>query len=214
MKNGIISYTALVAFAILLPSTAVFAQTQEGQKPTTIVSLAELKSQLSSLQSMISSTIASLERVKSAGESGPVGKASADFTTRLKGLDSQVELIRRYAVTVKARAKDHYETWQKEISTVQNPKIREKAQERFAEARKQFDKIISTAGDTKQQLGPFLTDLKDVGIYLEADSSQDAVKSLSSTIWKLGNKSKTVLGSINDLNEQIQKTIQTMPKSS
>ena len=162
---------------------------------------------------MISSTVASLERVKTSADDGSIGKASSDFTTRLKGLDNQVELIRRYAVTVKARAKDHYEIWQKEISTVQNPKIREKAQERFAEARKQFDKIISTAGETKQQLGPFLTDLKDIGIYLEADTSQDAVKSLSNTIWKLGNKSKTVIGSIADLNEQIDKAIQATPKT-
>jgi len=211
MKNGIIP--TLVALAIALPTTAVFAQNQAGQKPSTVVSLGELKNQLASLQGMISSTVASLERVKSAGDDGSLGKASSDFTTRLKGLDNQVELIRRYAVTVKARAKDHYEIWQKEISTVQNPKIREKAQERFAEARKQLDKIISTAGETKQQLGPFLTDLKDIGIYLEADTSQDAVKSLSNTIWKLGNKSKTVIGSISDLNEQIDRAIQATPKT-
>jgi hypothetical protein len=155
-----------------------------------------------------------LERVKSAGrDDSALGKASSDFTGRVKGLDSQVELIRRYAVTVKAKAKDHYESWQKEISTVQNPKIREKAQERFAEARKQFDKIISSADEAKQQVVPFLADLKDIGIYLEADSSQDAVKSLSGTIWKLGNKSKSVLGSITDLSEQIDRAIQATPKS-
>ncbi|MCI0745120.1 MAG: DUF2959 family protein [Verrucomicrobia subdivision 3 bacterium] len=183
-------------------------------KPVAVVSLGELKNQLSSLQGHISTTLASLDRLKAAGRDGAaLDKAYGDFAERFKALDGQVETIRRNAVVVKARAKDHHEHWQTEISGVQNPKIREKAQERFAEAREEFDKIIATAEETKQQLVPFLADLKDIAIYLEADLSQDAVKSLSNTIWKLGNKSKSVVGSIGDLNEQIERTIKAMPKA-
>ncbi len=211
MKKGIQSYAICIVLGVVLPLGNLFSQ---NQRSSTVVSLAELKNQLTSLQGQISGTVAALERVKSSAEDdSALGKASSDFNSRLKGLDAQVELIRKYAVTVKARAKDHYEAWQKEISTVQNPKIREKAQERFAEARKQFDKIISSADEAKQHVTPFVADLKDIGTYLEVDTSQDAVKSLSGTIWKLGNKTKSVLGSISDVNEQIDRTIQAMPKA-
>ena len=89
----------------MLPLGNVFAQNQAGQKSLTVVSLAELKSQLTSLQGMISGTLGALERMKSAGrDDSALGKASSDFAGRVKGLDSQVELIQRYAVTVKSQS--------------------------------------------------------------------------------------------------------------
>ena len=211
MKNRIHLGFTIISLAALLPVAALAAEKQSSGKA--VVSLSELKSQLSALQTHISSTMAALEGVKVSAETGGLEKAAANFSTRFQTLDAQVERIRRDAVVVKARAADHYEHWQKEIAEVQNPKIREKAQARFASARQMFDKIIASAQETKQQSVPFLSDLKDIATYLEADLSQDAVKSLSSTIWKLGNKSKGVLGSISDLNEQIDRAIKAMPKN-
>jgi len=39
------------------------------------------------------------------------------------------------------------------------------------------------------------------------------VKSLSGTTWKLGNRSKSVVGSIRDVVEQIDRTIKSLPKT-
>jgi len=105
MKKGIQPYAICIALAAMLPLGNVFAQNQAGQKSLTVVSLAELKSQLTSLQGMIAGTLGALERVKSAGrDDSALGKASSDFAGRVKGLDSQVELIQRYAVTVKSES--------------------------------------------------------------------------------------------------------------
>ena len=157
--------------------------------------------------------MSALESLKAAQGESAFQKAAAGFAERYKALDTQAERIRRDAVVVKARAAQHYEHWQKEISEVQNPKIREKAQSRLTGARQQFDKIIASAQETKQLSGPFLADLKDIATYLEVDQSPEAVKSLSGTIWKLGNKSKSVIGSISDLTEQIDRTLKSMPKA-
>jgi hypothetical protein len=204
----------VITLAAGLPLTALAAENEARQKPTALISLAELKNQLSLLRGHVSTTLAALARVKTAGrDGGALEKAQADFAGQLKALEAQVEITRTNAVLVKAPTKDHYEHWQKEISDVKNPQIREKAEERFAEAREQFDKIIATAEETKQQLVPFIADLKDVALYLQADLSQDAVKSLSNTIWKLGNKSKSVVGGIGDIIEQIDRTIKVMPKA-
>ena len=56
-----------------------------------------------------------------------------------------------------------------------------------------------------------MADLKDVKTYLSADSTPDAVNSLSNTIWKLGNRSRSVSGGIRNVIEQIDHTLEKAP---
>jgi hypothetical protein len=207
MKQIICALT--LGAAMLVPSLATAAG-----KPESVVSLADLKKQLMGLQSQIKETVNSLQQVKEQAKD-PVGlpKAVAEFESRFKSLEAQVEASRSQAVVVKARAKAHYDVWQKELNAVENASIREKAQTRFTESREQFEKIIATAERAKEETLPFVSDLKDVLLYLQSDLSDEAVKSLSNTIWKLGNRSKSVVGSIEDVNEQIDRTIKGLPQT-
>jgi hypothetical protein len=195
--------------ALLQPNLVAAPNT----KPASVISLGELKSQLMALQNQVSATVASLQQVKdSVKNEAALSKAAAEFQTRFNALEAQVGTVRKQAVVVKARAKEHFEFWHKDLTEMQNAKLREKAQERFTETQEQFDKIISTAQEAKEEALPFVSDLKDITLYLEADLSQDAVKSLSNTIWKLGNRSKSVIGSIGDVIEQIDRVIKSLPK--
>lgn len=201
---------ALAAGAALLLPTAATAQ---GGKPASTVSLADMKNQLRILQDNITSAVNVLQQVsESAKNEAALTKAAADYANRFKTLDAQFETVRKQGVVAKARAKEHYDSWLKELTAVQDPKIREKAQTRFTASKQEFDKIIATAEKAKEDLLPFVAELKDIALYLDADLSADAVKSLSNTIWKLGNKSKSVIGSIEKVNAQIDRTIQSLPK--
>lgn len=199
---------ALAVSAVLIQPNRTMAA-----KPASTVSLADMKAQLTLLQDNITSAVNALQQVKESAKSeSDLKKAAAYFESRFKALESQVETVRKQAVVTKARSKEHYESWQKELTEVENPKIREKAQARFTESKKEFDKIIASAERTKEEALPFVSDVKDIVLYLDADLSEDAVDSLSSTIWKLGNRSRAVIGSIADLNEQIDRTIKSLPK--
>jgi hypothetical protein len=209
MKHKMISMICALAVgaAVAQPATA------QSAKPASTVSLADLKSQLTLLQDSIASTVNVLQRVKeSASNEAALKKAAADFASRFKTLEAQVEAVRKQAVVAKAQSNQHYDSWQKDLTAVQNPRIREKAQDRFAESKEEFAKIIATANEAKDKALPFVSELKDIVLYLEADLSEDAVKSLSNDIWKLGNRSKSVIGSIGDVNEQIDRTIKSLPK--
>jgi hypothetical protein len=210
MKHLMAKLSSVLAFsAVLLQPLSALAQ---DNKPSSMVSLADLKAQLTSLQNGISATMESLERVKASDDQG-LAKTAADFQNRFKQLELQVGTVRTQAVLVKALANEHYEFWQKDLASVQNPKIREKAQQRFTDSKKEFDKIVQKAEKAKEDALPLVSDLKDIAIYLQADLSGDAVKSLSNNIWKLGVRSKGVNSKIGDVTEQIDRTIASLPKT-
>jgi hypothetical protein len=212
MKTRIllIGSALILAAALLQPLSSA----ADGAKTSSLVSLNSLKTGLTSLQNSIGATLESLDGVKASANNGSaLSKAGAEFQSRFKELELQVNTVQTQAVLVKARAAEHYESWQKDLSAVQNANIREKAQQRFTESKKDFDKIVEKATRAKQESLPFVSDLKDIAIYLDADLSADAVKSLSNNIWKIGNRSKVVIGKIGDVTEQIERTIKNLPKS-
>ena len=211
MRHNIIILTfALAAGTALIQPTPTAAQ---ATKPGSIISLNDFKNELSLLQNHITATADSLQQVKdSAKDEAALSKAAADFQSRFQALENHVSNVRTQAVVVKARAKEHFDSWQKELTALQSAKIREKAQERFTETRERFDKIVATAERAKEEVLPFVSELKDISLYLQTDLSQDAVKSLPNTIWKLGNRAKSANGSLTDVIEEIDRTIKSMPK--
>jgi hypothetical protein len=207
--------TAVLACLLALGTTLSLPKDTLAQStpPTSVISLADLRNQLAKVQSEVSATVISLNSLKEAAKKpGELNAAATGFTTRFRTLESSVETTRKNAITVKARVKDHYDAWQKTLTEMQNAKLREKAQDRFTESQKQFGKIVAQATEAKDQVLPFVSDLKDVVIYLEADQSDEAVDSLSNTIWKLGNRSKSVNSSIGNVIEQIDRTIKSLPQ--
>lgn len=209
MKRKMVSFAAALLLGVALTRPAA----AENERHLSVISLSELKAQLVTLEKNVTMTMDSLDAVKAAVKGGGLEKAAGDFQNRYRELETQVSLVRTQAIQVKARANDHFEAWQKDLATVQNPKIREKAQARFSESRKEFDKVVQAAQSAKESALPFVSDLKDIVIYLQADLSEEAVKSLSNSIWKLGNQTKSVRDKIDAVTDQIDRTIASLPKN-
>jgi len=212
MKNRythqIIARLVAVAAAVGLMG-AVAAQ----DKKQVTVDLSEIRKGLTELQARVADNAAALEGVKKAAKSNSELKSAyGKFEQSFKKLETQIDTLRSQATQMRARADDHYKAWQNELSKMGNPKLREKAQNRFAEAKEEFDEIIVLAGEAKQQLEPYMADLRDVNQYLGVDLSPEAVKSLNNTIWKLGNKSSSVIASIQHVNAQINKALEAQPQ--
>ncbi len=96
---------------------------------------------------------------------------------------------------------------------MQNAKMREKAQDRFTATSKQFDRIVEKVAVAKEAFAPVMADLKDINTYFKVDLSQDAVSSLSSTIWKMGSKARSADSKLVDVCEEIDRTVKKMPQT-
>ena len=185
----------------------------DGVKPSSVVHLADLRYELAALQTNISASLVSLHRVQEAATAGsPLGQAVGDFCGQFILTQDRVEAVRRKAVVVKARVKSHYDAWGLELTKMQNPQIRAQAGSRITGSKEQFARIIASADEAKKEALPFVSDLKDVMINLEADPSEDAVKLLAETIAELDRRSLSVVGRLREVDEQIERTIQTLPQ--
>ncbi|HEX7861227.1 MAG TPA: DUF2959 family protein [Verrucomicrobiae bacterium] len=193
---------------------ALLCTASASEKKAVTIDLKEVRQELTELQGHISDTIAALEVVKKTAKSkGDLTPPFTAFQTHYQQLQAQIDTVRSHANLLRARADDHYRAWQDELSKMGNPKLREKALDRYDDAKEEFDEIIVIAQEVKRDLDPFMTDLRDVSSYLSTDLSNDAVKSLSNTIFKLGNKSRSLIGGIKHVNGQIEKALEAQPEA-
>ncbi len=194
---------------------ALHVVAEEGGTATqNVIGMEKVKSGLVTLNELVLSTAATLQKVKEASQTpGELKGAISQFTQEFSSLEKQAENIRVDVVRMKALSKAHYDQWTKELDSMGNADLKKKASSRFDEVKEQFDKIMDSGEEAKRAFVPFVSDLKDIKTYLQADSTPAAAKSLSNTIWKLGLKSKTVSGEIKDVIEQIDRTLAKTPSN-
>lgn len=205
--SRLITIAAIGALGTLGPMAADKTAGKES-----VTSIEKVRSDLLNLSTLVMSSSDALQKVKdTAQNSGDLKGALKNFSEKYQALESQTDGIRANVTAMKARTKAFHEAWLKELENMKNPKLKEKASSRYQDVKEEFDKIIETGDEAKRSLVPFVTDLKDINVYLEADSSPDAVKSLSHTIWKLNNQSRSVAGDLKNVVEQIDKTLEKTP---
>jgi chromosome segregation ATPase len=179
------------------------------------VDLAAFQKGVNKLQRSVANSAAALDSIRTAarGSSADLRSSYNTFSKELNELEAQITTLRAQATDMRAHADDHYKAWQTELTKMGNPQLREKAQNRFADAKEEFDAIITVADEAKRELVPFMADLRDIANYFKVDLSPDAVKSLNNNIWKLGNKARSVRGSLEDVSKQIGKALEAQPQT-
>ncbi len=200
---------------LMVAGLGMVSQTQaaEDVKQTVVVRLSQLDNDIVVLRSRLGSTMGALEDLKSvAAKNGDLATPYKNFSESLAGLEGQVAQLRERGIAAKARAKEHWNAWEVELTSMQNPQLREKAQSRYSSTVKEFQKIVERVDTAKKTLSPLMGDLKDISTYLNTDLSKDAVSSLSGTIWKMSETARKADSRLADVNEQIQRTIKKMPQ--
>ncbi len=205
----------LLLCASMAAAAGVVCQTKAAEegKQTVVVRLAQLNNDIENLRGRLSSTMAALEEVKStAASNADLAGPYKNYSQSLAALEKQVGELRERGIAAKARAKEHWNAWEVELTSMQNPQLREKAQSRYGATVKEFQKIVERVETAKTAFAPLMADMKDIDTYLNTDLSKDAVSSLSGTIWKMGNAAKKADARLAEVNDQIKRTMSKMPQ--
>ncbi len=206
-------YCLILVVSILGGASQVNAATPE-EKPALTVHLGDLHDELQALRKELSRTVAALDRMKTASnkKAENLEEAFTQFDRCWTLFDAQAETVRQHGLVTKVRAKEHWAAWHGEIQTMQNPKLREKAEKRYALTTRDFEKIGEEVADAKEEFAPLAADLKDIHTYLQTDLTRDAVSSLSSIIWTMGSRARVVDRKIEAICDEIENTMNKLPR--
>lgn len=86
--------------------------------------------------------------------------------------------------------------WELEMAKLSNPKLRVASAEHTAIVRRHYDKIRDQAADTQAAYAPFVSDLTDLEVYLQQDTTMRGVNAALPKIAKIENSGNALRSSI------------------
>jgi len=101
---------------------------------------------------------------RSRRKAAELSKAAGVLRRAFDTMQARVNTLQTNAVTVKARVKEHYEAWSKQLTGHGERQLREKAQERLTESQKEFDKLSYRLPRPRNKSCPLSPQSKDIVI--------------------------------------------------
>jgi len=178
-------YVQIVSFAAMIASGAVLMTgcgTTSGYKQAdkTGAGATEFREEITNGKKAIDNTMTALSQVAATANQNP-RESFEQFSKSLSHLESVAEKARKRGAEMKAQGQAYFAQWEKQMTEVNNPEIRNLAMQRKAKLQETFDSIKKYTEPLKAQFDPWLSDLKDLRTYLSNDltvTGVDAAKSL------------------------------------
>ncbi|MFB3820218.1 MAG: peptidoglycan-binding domain-containing protein [Candidatus Methylomirabilales bacterium] len=139
---------------------------------------------------------------------GLPGKSGDALTTQYRLFGQEFERFQslandvgRHAASVRERGDKQLNAWQDEAATVQDPELRRRAEARRAEQGARYDAFAREIAETQRTLYAFLTDLRDIRRYLDADLTPEGVANVRDKIAAANRNETPVMQSLARLDE-------------
>jgi tetrahydromethanopterin S-methyltransferase subunit B len=142
--------------------------------------IAEFRDEIVELKKAVDTTMVSLDKIVAQATSDP-RKAFKAFDSSVPKIDSAAAKAKKRADDMRARGKEYFDKWEKDLAGVSNPDIRKLAEERKAKLQTTFGNIKTSMDPAREQFNAWLGPLKDLQKYLSQDltiSGIDAAKDL------------------------------------
>jgi hypothetical protein len=182
MKIKYVQFVSLaastVAATVLLTGCGTTAGYKQADK--TGAGIAEFRDEIVKGKVAIDNTMIALDQVAATANTNP-RKAFEQYTKALETLESTANTVKKRGADMKAQGQAYFKQWEKEMAQVQNPEIRNLAEQRKAKLQETFNTIRQYSEPLKAQFDPWLSDLQDLQKYLSNDltiAGVDAVKGL------------------------------------
>jgi hypothetical protein len=142
--------------------------------------IAEFRDEIVDVKKAVDATMVALDKIVAQATTDP-RKAFKAFDSSVPKIDDAAAKARKRSDDMKARGKQYFDKWEKDIASVSDPEIRKLAEERKAKLQATFGNIRTTMEPARDQFNAWLAPLKDLQKYLSQDltiSGIDAAKDL------------------------------------
>jgi hypothetical protein len=131
-------------------------------------SIAQFREEIVSISQEVDKTMAALGKILQTADSDP-RKAYKEFEKAVPRVESAAQKAKKRSEDMKARGKAYFEQWEKELASMNDPQIRELADQRKAKLQATFDAIGAVMSPAKEQFNTWLAGLQDLQRYLAND---------------------------------------------
>jgi len=99
------------------------------------------------------------------------------FKAELIKMEERAENGRNRADAMKAKGQEFFADWEQQVKSIQNPDIRKAAENRLAQRKKSYNKILAAMQEAREELVPFMSDLNDLKKMFDGELTASSVAS-------------------------------------
>jgi hypothetical protein len=168
-------FTALIVAVISLTgcsSTGI----QRSEKATT--TMQAMDNDIKRIVVQLDATGISLDELMRPGQSD-VRKAFVSCTDNISKIETMEKRFAIHADEMKDRGKEYFDEWQKEGNKYNNPQIRELSEKRRVELGEVYDRIAEESIGVKQPFKAYVSDVKEIQIYLSNDLTSKGIEAIA-----------------------------------
>ena len=199
LAAGLVALTASPALSQAGPEqTQKLVKTME----TTVKSIGETRQQLEKTLAGYNSIIDQTAK-DTKGAYKDLGKAITDSEKKVGESRLKVD-------EMNAEAAKHFTAWKENAASITDPALRQRSEERLADAQSRFGKIAVAGKDARQSFDSLMTDLKNQSTYLGNDLNPSAITSLKPDAAKFNTRAKGLLDKIDNVNKMFDDYITSL----
>ena len=210
IKNtSILGWTALAVVAAQLLAAA--SATAAGYKlaDKTGASIAEFRDEIVNIKKEVDAAVVALDKIITTAATDP-RKAFKEFDKAVPRVDDAAKKAKKRAEDIKARGEAYFKDWEKELAGVNNPEIRQLAEERKAKLQATFGSIRGFMEPARDQFNDWLAHLKDLQKYLSNDLTVGGIDAAKELIAKSKSNGLSVQQTLDKVIAELNSIVATL----
>jgi chromosome segregation ATPase len=195
--------TAILVAVTMTPILDIRAADSAERAESTKAKIQALRTESSKVRNQVTLTLEELKRLNVQGVE--LRPQFEKYKAELVKMEEQAKVARDRADAMKDKGEASFQAWEKEVQAISNPDIRKEAEKRYAKRKKSYVKILTAMQEAKEHLVPFMSDLNDIRKLLDSELTDATVASTKSTIRQAGWHGEDVIGSLVDVEKELDR---------
>ena len=200
---------AVVAFTLAPDRLALGADSAE-QAAIVKEKIENLRKESAQTRNQITLTLEALSRLTVEGVE--LRPQFDKFSAELLKMGDRARSARARADSMRDKGESFFAEWEQHVKTIQNEDIRKEAASRVAKRKKSYNKILSAMQDAKEELVPFMSDLKDIRKLLDSELTTKSVNSTKKLIRQANWHGDDVKDSLTDVEKELDRVSAELAK--
>ena len=142
-------------------------------------------------------SLAAMERLPGSGTE--LKKAYNNFQGEVKAMQKSRQRVQEARSEMRARFSKYQEAWYSDTASLNNPTLRQAANDRLLEVRQDFEAIRPLYNDVNDGYETFIPQLQEVETYLSNDLTVPAVQAVTPTLEKTRQEAGTLRTAMDEL---------------